>query len=344
MRLPRSLVYIPVCAALLVAGVVGCADDGEGEKSACATVPTGIAPAGSGPDAYTMVLRVNTSTDVEELVSGPLRSRIRDRDIFLINTEYRTMTPKQAGAILDRLREEFTCNRIAALNGLSPEKKKPGYIFSLAGNPALTAVVLDWEESTWEETGKGAWSEALEVNVVRAREELRRVSEKIAAAPGEPQTRVGLATEYRAGWDYAALGRELVLLNRELDKGFLGYQLVQSQNRCGGTQTTDSIAEVAEEIRSQYGELARGAPDTGRTTGSAGIGQKVLNHLGFEISFSANPKAGSGLAVTRDSPADAASCSRDVLGVGAGALIYWATPAAIEKMLDTPVGKELRPG
>ncbi|MFM9076952.1 MAG: hypothetical protein ACKORM_01775 [Solirubrobacterales bacterium] len=340
MRLPRSLVYIPVCAALLVAGVVGCAGDDDG-KSACATLPKGLAPTGSGPGAYTMVLRVNTAADVKALSSDPLRSRIVDRDLLLINTEYRTMTPKKAGPILDSLRAAFPCNRIAALNGLSPEKKKPGYIFSLAGNPDLDGVVIDWEESTWEETGKGAWSESLETNLDRSQQELRRISKKIAAAPGKPQTRVGLATEYRAGWDYAALGRELVLLNRDLDKGFLGYPLVQSQNRCGGTPTTDSIAEVAEAIRSQYGELARGGPEPGTPYG---IGPEVINHLGFEISFSANPKAGSGLAVARDSASEAAKCSKEVVGTGSGALIYWATPAAIEKMLDTPVGRELRPG
>ncbi|MFM8889464.1 MAG: hypothetical protein ACKOGM_05740 [Solirubrobacterales bacterium] len=340
MRLPRSFVYIPVCAALLVAGVDGCAGDDDG-KSACATLPKGLAPTGSGPGAYTMVLRVNTAADVKALSSDPLRSRIVDRDLLLINTEYRTMTPKKAGPILDSLRAAFPCNRIAALNGLSPEKKEPGYIFSLAGNPDLDGVVIDWEESTWEETGKGAWSESLETNLDRSQQELRRISKKIAAAPGKPQTRVGLATEYRAGWDYAALGRELVLLNRDLDKGFLGYQLVQSQNRCGGTQTTDSIAEVAEAIRSQYGELARGGPEPGTPYG---IGPEVINHLGFEISFSANPKAGSGLAVARDSASEAAKCSKEVVGTGSGALIYWATPAAIEKMLDTPVGRELRPG
>ena len=340
MRLPRSLILVPVGAALLVAGIAGCADSDDGTSSACATLPRGLAPKGSGPDAYTMVLRVNKAADVKALSSEPLRSRITDRDILLINTEYRTMTPKKATPILESLRDAFPCNRIAALNGLSPEKNKPGYIFSLAGNPDLDGVVVDWEKSTWEETGKGAWSESLGVNLDRADEELRRISKKIAAGPGKPQTRVGLATEYQDGWNYAALARELVLLNRELDKGFLGYQLIQSQNRCGGTQTTDSIAEVAEAIRSQYGELARGGPEPGTPYG---IGPEVINHLGFEISFSANPKAGSGLAVARDSASEAARCSKEVLGTGSGALIYWATPAAIEKMLETPTGKKLRP-
>lgn len=341
MRLPKSLILVPVGAALLVAGLAGCADSDDGTSSACATLPRGLAPKGSGPDAYTMVLRVNTAADVKALSSEPLRSRITDRDILLINTQYRTMTPKKATPILDSLRDAFPCNRIAALNGLSPQKKKPGYIFSLAGNPDLDGVVVDWEKSTWEETSKGAWSESLGVNLDRADEELRRISKKIAAAPGKPQTRVGLATEYQDGWNYAALARELVLLNRELDKGFLGYQLVQSQNRCGGTQTTDSIAEVAEAIRSQYGELARGGPEPGEPYG---IGPQVINHLGFEVSFSAKPKSGAGLAVVRDSASEAARCSKEVLDTGSGALIYWATPAAIEKMLKTPVGKELRPG
>lgn len=337
---PSRILPAIAIAAVAVAALTACGGS-DGGKSACATLPRGLAPSGKGPDAYTMVLRVNTAADVKALSSEPLRSKIIDRDILLINTEYRTMTPKKAEPILDRLRAAFPCNRISSLNGLSPEKNRPGYIFSLAGNPDLDGVVVDWEESTWEETGKGSWSESLEDNLERSEKELRRISRKITSAPGEPKTRVGLATEYRANWNYAVLGRELVLLNRDLRQGFLGYQLVQSQNRCGGTQTTDSIAEVAEQIRSEYGELARGGPEPGTPYG---IGPEVINHLGFEISFSTNPKAGSDLAVGRDSASEAARCSKEVLGTGSGALIYWATPQAIEKMLSTPTGKELRPG
>lgn len=338
---PRLLLSLAVVGVAV--GLAGCSVfDGGG--SGCQSLPRGLAPAGSGPNAYTMVLRVNTESDVKELASSPLRPKILDRDVLLINTEYRTMNPTEAERVLDRAREAFPCNRIASLNGLSPEKKRPGYRFSLAGNPELDAVIVDWEESTWEEVGKGAWSNSLSVNVERAREELRQISRKIEDAPGEPQTRVGLATEYREDWNYAELGRELALLNAELRQDFLGYQLVQSQNRCAGTQKVASIAEVADALRSQYEELASGAPDPDVPGATPALGRKILDHLGFEVSFSANPQSGSGLAVTRDSPEDAARCSRDVLRTGSGAIIYWATPEAIEKMLDTSIGRELRPG
>jgi len=338
---PRTLLLGVALVSALV--LTGCSlVDGGGSN--CQALPKGLAPPGSGPDAFTMILRVNTEADVEELSSGPLRSKIVDRDVFLINTEYRTMTPEEAERVADRARAEFPCNRVASLNGLSPEKKKPGYVFALTGDPELDAIIVDWEKSTWEETGKGAWSNSLKENVARARGELDRISKKITAQPGEPGTRVGLATEYRTDWDYAALGRELALLNSELRQGLLGYQLVQSQDRCGGTQKTASIAEVADELETQYRELAREAPDPAAPGPSPAIGREVLNHLGFEISFSADPKGGTGLAVTRDSPEDAARCSKDVLGTGSGAIIYWATPQAIGKMLATPTGSELRPG
>ena len=339
----RPRILLSLIAVGVAVGLAGCSVlDGGG--SGCGSLPKGLAPGGSGPDAYTMVVRVNTEADVEELASDPLRSKILDRDVLLVNTEFKNMNPAEAGRVLDRAREEFPCNRIASLNGLSPEKGKPGYVFALAGNPELDAVVVDWEESTWKEVDKGAWSDSLSVNVERAREELRRISRKIEDAPGEPRTRVGLATEYREDWNYGVLGRELALLNTELNQDFLGYQLVQSQNRCAGTQKVASIAEVADALRSQYEGLASGAPDPGIPGATPALGRRILEHLGFEISFSASPKAGSGLAVTRDSPRDAARCSRDVLRTGSGAIIYWATPQAIEKMLDTPIGRELRPG
>lgn len=338
---PRILLFLAAVGATV--GLAGCSlFDGGG--SGCESLPKGLAPAGSGSAAYTMVLRINTEANVAEFASEPLRSKILDRDVLLVNTEFRNMNPAEAGRVLDRVREEFPCNRIASLNGLSPEREKPGYVFALAGSPELDAVIVDWEESTWEEVGRGAWSDLLSVNVERAREELRRISRKIEDAPGEPRTRVGLATEYREDWNYAALGRELSLLNTELNQDFLGYQLVQSQNRCAGTQKVASIAAVSDALRSQYEKLASGAPDPSTPGTSTALGSRILENLGFEISFSASPKAGSALAVTRDSPEDAARCSRDVLRTGSGAISYWAIPAAIEKMLDTSIGRELRPG
>ena len=339
----RPRIFLCLAAVGATVGLAGCSVfDGGG--SGCGSLPKGLAPPGSGPDAYTMVLRVNTEANVNEFASEPLRSKILDRDVLLVNTEFRNMDPTEAERVLDRARDEFPCNRIASLNGLSPEEKRPGYRFSLVGNPELDAVIVDWEESTWEEVGKGAWSNSLPVNVERAREELRQISRKIEDSPGEPQTRVGLATEYRKDWNYAALGRELALLNAELRQEFLGYQLIQSQNRCAGTQKVASIAAVADALRSQYEELASGAPDPDTLGATPALGRRILDHLGFEISFSADPKTGSGLAVTRDSPEDASRCSRDVLRTGSGAIIYWATPQALEKMLDTSIGRELRPG
>jgi hypothetical protein len=316
----------------------------DGGGSSCEAWPKGLAPPGSGPDAYTMILRVNTEADLEALSSGQLGSEIRDRDILLVNTEYRRMKPEEARKVFDRAREEFPCNRIASLNGLNSKKDRPGYLFALSDEPKLDAVIIDWERSTWEETGKVPWSNSLKENVTRAGRELDRLSRRIVAQPGEPRTRVGLATEYRTGWDYAELGRQLALVNSELRQGLLGYQLIQSQNRCGGTRKAASIAAVSEELQTQYGKLAREAPDAAAPGQSPAIGREVLNHLGFEISFSVDPKAGSGLAVTRDSPQDAARCSRDVLRTGSGAIIYWATPQAVGKMLSTPVGRELGRG
>ena len=327
-----SLALVLAAVALTAAACSG-SDDGVTSAS-CSGVPTGLAPGGTGPDAYTLMLRVNTGKQVEQFAAGSLRSRIRDRDIFMIDTEYEKIDSGQTVSIFNKLKSEFPCNRVMSLNGLLKTPGKPGYMYALAGEQGLDAVILDWEKETWEETGGAPWSEDSAVNENRMAREVESVADRIAENPGSADTRVGLATQFRPGWNYAAFGRRLARINSKLNDKFIGYQVVQSQDRCKGTPDSASLAQLARGIRSQYrkGQVSGGNSDL-----------DSLTHLGFEISFSTDSKSGAVEAAGRDSPGDGASCTAEVLKIGGAAFIYWATPTAIEAMLETAAGKKFRP-
>src|SRR5215207_7972870 len=93
-------------------------------KAACAPELGTLYPSAPGADRYTMVIRINAFSDIgayanSDEASGGLRPRLRDRDVFLINTRFRDSTPESEQKIAAKLRQEFPCNRIFALNGLS---------------------------------------------------------------------------------------------------------------------------------------------------------------------------------------------------------------------------------
>ncbi len=326
----------------LVLGVVafiavacGGSDDGVTSASCPGAPPFGLNPQGRGNDAYTMILRVNNEGQVKQFAADPLRSRVRNRDIFLINTEYKKMGSGDAENLFQELKSSFPCNRVMALNGLLKVPGKPGYMYALAGEQGLDAILLDWEKGTWEEANKVPWSDVPEVALKRMIKDVESVANQIAENPGAAETRVGTATEFRSGWDYSVFADRLAQVNASLNKDFLGYQIIQSQDRCEGSGDSDSLAELAAGIRNQYrkGNVS---------TGSGASVKESLAHLGFEISFSTKPKSGAAIAVDRDSPADGARCTAEVLKTGGSAFIYWATPAAIEAMLNTAPGKKLR--
>lgn len=327
---------------LVMAALAGCTGSDPGSTTACATLPKGLAPMDGGADAYTMLLRVNTKAQVSEFDSGSLSDRILDRDVFVVNTQYKGMDTGEAQDIFAEVKQRFPCNRVIALNGLSQISGKAGYMFALAGEPGLTAVLLDWEVGTWAARGK-PWSEDQSVNEKRMGVELESVANRIAEVPGAARTRVGLATQFRSRWDYAAFARRLAVINWKLNEDFLGYQLVQSQDRCRGTDDSAPLENLAKSLLDQYRQLVDGKPGPNGWERATKPQRDIVSHLGFEISFSTKPKPGESLPVESDSSSDAAACTEDVLDAGGRAFIYWATPKAIQEMLSTDEGKRFRP-
>lgn len=342
---PKKAVSLALALAAIALTATACSgSDGGATSASCSGIPNGLTPSGTGRNAYTMILRVNTGKQAEQFAADPLRSRIRDRDLFLINTEYKTMNTGEAEDIFSSLRSKFPCNRIVSLNGLGKIPGKPGYMYTLAGESGLAAVVLDWERDTWEEARDGAWSEEESVNLERVSVETKSVANQIdEGGTGSASTRAGLATQFRSDWDYAKFGKKLAQINWRLNEEFRGYQVVQSQNRCRGTSDSASLADLARRLRSQYASLIDGEPGPNGWQKASEPQREILTHLGFEISFTTKPKPGETLPVDTDSSSDAADCTAAVLKVGGTAFIYWATPAAVEEMLASDLGRKFRP-
>jgi hypothetical protein len=253
-----------------------------------------------------------------------MRERIQSRDVFVVNTEFPGGTPADFEEIVEQLGEKFPCNRIAALNGLGSDSEKPGYMYALADHSEVDAVLLDWEPDTWATAGQGPWSSSLEQNLPRISDRLGLLAKRI-----ENQEMVmGLVPDYLPPWDYGRTGRVIARINQEQHSGLGGFQMVQTQVKCGSASAPGPpIGELTKQLREQYRPL----------------GGTLLRHLGFEIAFDTTPNPRASTAVDRVGPAEAAACSSQILEAGGAGILYWATPQAVEAMLETPAGRSLRP-
>jgi hypothetical protein len=327
MHLPRLTFTAPIAGALVVVLIAFVLIGGEapGGDRSCGSIPdAGLAPAGEGAAAFTMGLRVNQPADVAAIESE-LGSRVLTRDVFVVNTEFPGSNADAWSGVVAEVRKRFPCNRIATLNGLGTRPDRPGYMHALAGQQDVDAILLDWEPDTWADTGRGAWTPELEANLGRIAGRMNELSEDLKGTA----TRMGLVPDYVPPWDYGRTGRVIAELNRELDSEHRGYQVVQTQPNCGSPAAPGPlIGPLAAQLRRQYRPIAE---------------LVSTEHLGFEIAFDSSPDPHASEAVERIGPAQAASCSTQILGAGGAAILYWASPAALRAMLDTSAGGVLRP-
>jgi hypothetical protein len=333
-------IIVVLGAGALLLGLLG--DEPGDDAVACGPEPTPeLIPEGSGAEVFTMGLRVNKTQDVDEFAASGVANRIADRDVFVVNTEYDGSDTREWEQIVDRLEESFPCNRIAALNGLDTTEDKPGYMLALAGHPGVDAVLLDWEPDTWEGAGRGAWEPGLKENLARISARLAELGDALESN----ETRMGLVPEYLPPWDYGQTARVIALENWKLNPLHRGYQLVQTQPNCGDPGAPGPlIGRLARQLLAQYKPLFAYEPAPGGWQRASEPSDVLLRHLGFEIAFSESPNPSASEAVDRIGPAQAASCSTEVLREGGGAILYWADPSAIEAMLETSAGSRLRPG
>jgi hypothetical protein len=329
--------------ALVLAGaalfLVACGG-GSSETALCRpNLDPHLTPPGSGPDAYTMGIRVNQASDVDEIESA-FGDRILPRDVFVINTEFPGSKPSDWSASLERIGEKFGCNRIVTLTGLSPDPQKPGYEYALVGHPELDAVLIDWEPDTWETANQGHWTPREAANLHRIDSQLRALAGKLATTD---HTRMGLVPDYMTAWDYGRAARVVAGANFLLDPIHRGYQIVQTQPNCGTPAAPGPlIGGLTTQLRSQYKDHF-GAPLVGGRGASAVFNRDLLNHLGYEVAFDEAPNPHASEAVERIGPQEGARCTQQIEQAGGNGVLYWASPESIRRMLDTPIGQRLRP-
>jgi hypothetical protein len=298
-----------------------------------------LTPAGGGPAAFTMGLRVNRASDVDEIEQA-VGDRILPRDVFVINTEFAHSKPDDWQESLERVSEKFRCNRIFTLTGLSPDPQKPGYEYALVDRPELDAVMVDWEPDTWETAREGHWTTRQAVNEARIATELGALSRRLA----DSQVRMGLVPDYLPAWDYGPFGRVVAERNYSLDPIHFGYQIVQTQPNCGRPAAAgQQLSGVTDRLISQYRSVVglslrvHGPKDE-----PPDITSDLLNHLGYEVAFDESPNPNASEPVERLGPEQAAACTQQILRAGGAGILYWADAASMKAMLESRAGITLR--
>src|SRR5689334_22800864 len=208
--LMRAAVMAGILAALAVV-LAACGGGSSTQVSCQPTLYPHLTP-GTGPAAYTMGIRVNKDSEVDQL-GQLLGDRITQQDVFVINAEYPSSKPDDWEKALERLDEKFPCNRVVTLTGLGRRADRPSYEYALVGHPELDAVLVDWEPDSWADTGRGAWTSALDRNLPRIAEQLRELADRLKAT----RTRMGLVPDYMPRWDYGRTARVVAEANYLLD-------------------------------------------------------------------------------------------------------------------------------
>jgi hypothetical protein len=336
-----TLVRAAWMSGILVALAVVLAACGGGPSTQVNCQPTlypHLTP-GTGPSAYTMGIRVNKDTEVDEL-GQLLGDRITQQDVFVINAEYPGSKPAEWDAALTRLAEKFPCNRVVTLTGLGRHADRPSYEYALVGRPELDAVLVDWEPDSWADTGRGPWTSALDRNLARIAEQLRELSDRLKST----KTVMGLVPDYVPRWDYGRTARVVAEANYFLDPIHRGIQIIQTQPNCGTASAAGPLigpltGQLIRQYRGVFGlPLRVGAPKDQPPD----MDSDLLRHIGFEVAFDESPNPKASEAVERIGPQRAAACTEQILHAGGAGVLYWASPASIRAMLDTPQGRTLR--
>ena len=333
----RAAVMALTLASLAVV-LAACGGGSSTQVSCQPTLYPHLTP-GTGPAAYTMGIRVNKDSEVDQL-GQLLGDRITQQDVFVINAEYPSSKPDDWEKALERLDEKFPCNRVVTLTGLGRRADRPSYEYALVGHPELDAVLVDWEPDSWADTGRGAWTSALDRNLPRIAEQLRELADRLKAT----RTRMGLVPDYMPRWDYGRTARVVAEANYLLDPVHRGYQIIQTQPNCGTPSAAGPLigpltGQLIRQYRGMFGMPLRvGAPKDQPPD----MDRDLLQHVGFEVAFDESPNPKASEAVERIGPKQAAECTEQVLKAGGAGVLYWASPASIRAMLDTPLGRTLR--
>ena len=354
-------------AALLIAARSAAPDSASAAKASagCPPLPSGLAPTGSGPTRFTMMIRINTQGNVDTYTKpeGGMSNRIRPQDIFILNTRFAgsgsfpAMTPPVAASLAANLRAAFPCNRIIALDGLSFNSTSAGYAFTGVDDPNVYALMSDYEQDDWNDgrstaPGRPPWTD----NFAKAFPQLRGwnagFTTTLAANPVGAGKKTGLAPQDVGGWNYGQVAQNLDKHNSRLGARHLGPQSIQTQDACanGGGPGFGARAKA---LRLQYNfkfvtrkVRVKGKSKRVRKTFRLPLHKKAkpnMSNLGMEISFTDSPEASASQAILSTSAAQAAACVGPALKQGGGAFFFFASDDSMKLLFQQPLINTLRP-
>ncbi|MGH2982845.1 MAG: hypothetical protein ACRDK5_01105 [Solirubrobacterales bacterium] len=354
----RRLTIVPLAALLALALGMPSASRAAAKKSAnaaCGPQLDTLYPTAPQADRFTMVIRINKFNDIEtyansDEATGGLRPRLRDRDIFLINTRFQDTEAANERKIATELRRQFPCNRIVALNGLSFDPNNTtGYMFSLTEAPEVSAVLLDWEQIDWNtarstDPGLPRWEDAFNPMLKRLKGRLAALANWINAAGSGQQ--LGIVPFARADWNLGLMARTIDRQSARVVAGRHGLQSSQTQKSCqtgaGAGMRTSVKSLFTQYKRANFKKIKpkrKGAKPTFKRLEPK---TQKLN-LGVQISFTSTPVSTSPDPVKSVGPAQAADCTVNAIFQKAGAILYWARPQDMDALFADPRICALRP-
>jgi hypothetical protein len=326
-------------------------------KAACGPELGTLYPSAPGADRYTMVIRINRMSDIEayahsDEASGGLRPRLRDRDIFLINTRFQDSTPESEAKIAAELRQKFPCNRIFALNGLSSNPSNlTGYMFSLVGSPQVSAVLLDWEQIDWNtarstDPGLPPWVDPFNPMLKRLKGRLAALANTVIGSGSGQQ--IGLVPFARDDWNLGIMARMIDRQSGRIVAGRRGLQSSQTQKSCqsgAGAGLRATIKNLFTQYKkANFKKIKPKGKNKNKRPRFKKLKPKTQKlNLGVQVSFTSNPDPTATDPVRSVDPSKAADCTLGAITQKAGAILYWARPQDMDALFADPRICALRP-
>ena len=361
------IVGAALLAALLLAGRSAAPDPAAAAKAStgCPPAPFGLAPGGSGPTRFTMMIRINTQGNVDTYTKpdGGMGNRVQPQDIFVLNTRFGgsgsfpAMTSTVAADLSSQLRTAFPCNRIIALNGLSFDGSTAGYAYTGIDDPNVYALLSDYEQDDWNSgrstaPGRAPWTD----NYAKAFPILRGwnfgFTSTVAANPAGAGKRTGLAPQDLSSWNYGQIAQNIDKQNARLGARHLGPLSVQTQDACADG-AGPGFGARAKNLRLQYNfkfitkkVRVKGKKKKVKKTIRLPLHKKAkpnMSNLGMEISFTDSPEASASQAILSTSAAQAAACVGPALKQGGGAFFFFASDDSMRLLFQQPQINALRP-
>ncbi len=350
-----------ICAALIAVVPASAATGGAGtgKRDSCAPLPGSFTNSGGN---FTMMIRINQMDNVKTYTNfnsatGGLGGRIRQQDIFVINSRFSQTTPAVAEQIAASLRAAFPCNRIISLNGLSPNGSLPGFLGTLVNSPSyMYAIMLDYEPEDWQQAqSQGVaippFTNNFRPNLSRIGYFLGQVNATLA--PTGVGTRVGTAPYVQPNWNYGQIAQTTDAFNTRLGARHLGLQSVQTQESCtGGAKAfAGKIAGLKDQYKFRI-KYRKKKIRKGRKVIKKRIPKRVkikkaaqpnTNNLAVQISFTDVPTPGSSLPITATSATRADQCVAAGLAAGQGTFFFFASDTSMKLLFSQPTVGSLRP-